>query len=59
MTREQLHDRCETLQQALIDLIAAVVDLQETPEMAHLQGVLEAAMRAVEEDVPPLSAAGA
>ena len=54
MTREQWHERCETLQQALIDLIAAVVDLQDTPERQHLQAVLEAAMRLVEEDVPPL-----
>lgn len=59
MTREQLHERCETLQQALIDLIAAVVDLQDTQEMAHLQVVLDAAMRLVQDDLPPLSAAGA
>ena len=59
MTREQLHEHCEMLQQALIDLIAAVVDLQATPEREHLQVVLEAAMRLVEEEVPPLRAAGA
>lgn len=54
MTLEQWRERCETFQQALIDLIAAVVDLQDTPERQHLQVVLEAAMRLVEEDVPPL-----
>ena len=54
MTLAQLHERCDTLQQALIDLIAAVVDLQEIPEREHLHVVLEAAMRLVADDIPPL-----
>ena len=54
MTREQWHERCETLQQALIDLIAAVDDLQTSLEMAHLQVVVQEAMTLVMDDVPPL-----
>ena len=53
---EQLHERCETMQQALIDLISAVRDLTDSEEWFHLHVVLEAAMVAVQEDVPPQAA---
>lgn len=57
-----MHERCTTLQQALIDLIQAVLDLSDLPEeaqeVAHLLVVLEAAMRLMQDDVPPLPTAG-
>ena len=59
MTVEQLHEHCEALQQMLIDLIAAVQDLQGSREWEHLQDVIITAEAMVQDDIPPLSAAGA
>ena len=52
MTYLELHAHCLTMQQALIDRIAAVLEAQEAQE--HLQSVLGTAMAAVKEEVPPL-----
>jgi hypothetical protein len=54
MSLEQLHARCQHLQQTLIDLIAAVLELQDSQEWEHLQGILETARQVVAEDIPPL-----